>query len=368
MTEKYNEKNVARILFEDGVMFEGTTFSLAGDRISEIVFNTAMVGYQEVLTDPSYLGQSVVFTYPEIGNYGINDDDMESRQIFLDAIIVRSYNDYPSNFKSTKTLAQFLDEHNVLGIEGVDTRAMTLYLRERGACKAIISTSDIPKEKLLRVLKNSSNLKGSDYTKQATSSKLYELNKPNENSLNVAVIDCGIKTNILRLFEKHNCACTVFPSNIHYSEILNKNFDGLFISNGPGDPEPVHNVQEIVRKALGEIPIFGICMGHQILGQVLGLKVDKLKFGHHGVNHPIKNLETGKIEITSQNHNFVVLKDDNMGDTKVTHVNLNDDTVAGIENKKLKAFSVQYHPESAPGPQDSEYLFENFVTLMSETG
>lgn len=359
-----NQKK-ARIVFKDGECFEGTTFALGGDRVSEVVFNTAMTGYQEVLTDPSYLGQAVVLTYPEIGNYGINDEDVESKKIFLDTLIVKSYNDIPSNYRSTKTLKKYLEEHNVVGIENVDTRALTLYLRERGACNAIITTSDLPLEKLVQMTNSASSVEGNDYTKHASSEFTYSRRKPNDESYNVAVIDCGAKYNILRLMEEYNCYCTVFPSVTHIDKILNGGFDGVFVSNGPGDPQPVINVIEIVKGLLGKLPIFGICMGHQILGQVMGLKVNKLLFGHHGVNHPIKNLQTGAIEITSQNHNFVIETEGcNTDDIEITHINLNDQSIAGIRHKKYPAFSVQYHPESSPGPHDSRYLFQNFTDLM----
>lgn len=358
----------ARIVFEDETCFEGTAFSLSGDRVAEVVFNTAMSGYQEVLTDPSYLGQIVVLTYPEIGNYGINDEDIESRKIFLEALIVKSYNDFPSNQRSTKTLKQHLEENNIMGIEGVDTRALTLYLRDRGVCNAVITTSDSGIDELVQIVQRAGNIQGNDYTKHAASEYVYKGTKPNENCYNVAVIDCGVKYNILRLLEAHNCHCTVFPSVTHIDKILGSNeFDGLFISNGPGDPEPVVNVVEMVRQALGKIPMFGICMGHQILGQVLGLKINKLPFGHHGVNHPIKNLRTGTVEITSQNHNFVVEPpSSDLADVEITHINLNDQTIAGIRHKKLPAFSVQYHPESSPGPHDSRYLFKDFTDMMEK--
>jgi carbamoyl-phosphate synthase small subunit len=362
-----NQKK-ARIVFRDGTCFEGKTFSLSGDRISEIVFNTAMTGYQEVLTDPSYLGQMVVLTYPEIGNYGINEEDVESRKIFLEALIVKSYNEFPSNYRSTKSLKQYLEENNILGIEEVDTRALTLYLRDRGVCNAIITTSDLSIEELVKKLNETGSLSGNDYTKQATTQYTYEGKTPNKDSYKVAIVDCGLKLNILRLLEEYNCHCTIFPSTTHAETIIqNESFDGLFISNGPGDPEPALNVQEIVKSALGKIPIFGICMGHQILGQVLGLKINKLPFGHHGVNHPIKNLQTGIVEITSQNHNFVVETEGcDMSEVEVTHVNLNDQTIAGIRHKRYSAFSVQYHPESSPGPHDSRYLFANFTEQMEQ--
>ena len=359
------DQKKARIVFEDGTCFEGTTFALSGDRVAEVVFNTAMTGYQEVLTDPSYLGQAVVLTYPEIGNYGINDEDIESNKIFLEALIVKSYNDIPSNYRSTKTLKEYLEEYNVMGIENVDTRALTLYLRDRGACNAIMTTSDLPIEKLVDMVKASGSIEGSDYTKHASSEFIYSRRKPNDKSYNVAVIDCGVKHNILRLMEDHDCYCTVFPSITHFDKILKGGFDGVFISNGPGDPQPVVNVIEIVKGLLGKIPIFGICMGHQILGQVFGLKIGKLLFGHHGANHPIKNLQTGIVEITSQNHNFVLQTEGcNLDDIEITHINLNDQSIAGVRHKKYPAFSVQYHPESSPGPHDSRYLFQNFAEMM----
>lgn len=364
-----HEQKRARLVFKDGTCFDGTVFSPSEDCVGEVVFNTAMTGYQEVLTDPSYFGQMVVLTYPEIGNYGINDEDAESRNIFLEALIVKSYNAIPSNQRSTKTLKDYLREKGVMGVEGVDTRALTLYLRDRGSCSALLSTSDAPLEELIHQLNRAGELRGNDAVRQVTARERYDYTPetPAAYRHRVAVVDCGVKTSILRALAAQRCRCTVFPSTTPASELLNgEAFDGIFISNGPGDPEPVVNVVEIIRSALGNIPIFGICMGHQLLGQALGLKIGKLPFGHHGVNHPIKHLKTGAVEITSQNHNFVVeTAGCDMTDIDVTHINLNDQTIAGIQHKKWPAFSVQYHPESSPGPHDSSYLFEAFSRMMA---
>ncbi|WP_196890006.1 glutamine-hydrolyzing carbamoyl-phosphate synthase small subunit [Aureivirga sp. CE67] len=362
-----NHKKKARLIFEDGKCFEGTTFALTGDRTAEVVFNTAMCGYQEVLTDPSYMGQMVVFTYPEIGNYGINHEDAESRRIFLEAIIVKSYNEIPCNYKSEMPLHEYLRRYNVMGVEGIDTRSLTLYLRERGACNAILTTSKAPIEELVHLVKINVGIKGVNFVNHATNKNL--ITKPNLESseLNIAVIDCGLKYNIVKLLEENNCNCTIFPSTIHVDEILKENkFDGLFLSNGPGDPEPLVNLLEITKQALGKLPIFGICMGHLVLGEVLGFKTAKQKFGQHGVNHPVKDLRTGEVKITSQNHNFVLLEDNSLEDIEITHINLNDNSVAGIRHKKYPAFSVQFHPEASPGPYDAKYLFHEFYEMVRD--
>ncbi len=353
----------ARLVFEDGTLFEGIAFASVGERFGEVVFNTAMSGYQEVLTDPSYYRQMVVMTYPLMGNYGINAEDVESSGLFLSALIVKEYIDFPSNFRSNQSLKAYLEANNILGVEDIDTRALTRYIRESGAQKAILTTGDEPLHELVEKVLASSGMVGADLVGDVTCKAAYKWEGP-ESTFKVAVIDCGIKLNILRLLAKADCECTVFPSTVTADEILAGNFHGVFLSNGPGDPAAVVSVIETVKSLLGKLPIFGICLGHQIMGLALGAQTFKLKFGHHGANHPVKDFRTGKIEITSQNHGFSVDPETLGEDVEITHLNLNDDTIEGIRHTKYPAFSVQYHPEAAPGPHDSRYLFDEFTSLM----
>jgi carbamoyl-phosphate synthase small subunit len=359
--------NPARLIFEDGKIFRGKIFTTnTQEKFGEVVFNTAMTGYQEVLTDPSYYGQMVLFTYPIIGSYGINSEDVESRGVFLEAMLVKEYMDFPSNWRSEKSLKVYLDEKGVVGAEGFDTRAITRYLREKGSQKTVLTSSDDPLEEILKRIKESPGLVNRNIVKDVSVQKSYVWQKLEKPKYKVAVIDCGVKYNILRLFAKLGCECTVFPYNVTSKEILAHHFDGLFLSNGPGDPEPVKEVIELTSKLLGKIPIFGICLGIQILSLACGSKTYKLKFGHHGANHPVKNLKTRAVEITSQNHGFCVDEKTLGADIEITHLNLNDQSVEGICHKKYPAFAVQYHPEAAPGPHDSRYLFKDFINMMSE--
>jgi len=356
----------AKIVFEDGKVFEGVSFGAQGEKYGEVVFNTSMSGYQEILTDPSYKGQIVTMTYPLIGNYGINEEDVESRDIFLEAFIIKELSVIPSNFRSKKTLNEYLKENDILGIQGVDTRAITKHIRQQGELKTIISTIDLDDKSLVAKAASSSGLIGKDLVKEV----IYD--KPfvwcDKGKYKVVVLDCGVKYNILRLLAEHDCEVIVMPANVSAEEILKEKPDGIMLSNGPGDPAAVPYVVETVKTLIqSNIPIFGICLGHQMLGQALGGKTYKLKFGHHGGNQPAKDLETGRVFITVQNHGFCVDIDTlNKDEVEITHINLNDNTLEGIRHKKLPIFSVQFHPEYAPGPRDSKYLFENFVKLMED--
>lgn len=356
----------ARLLFEDGTEFFGRYFTTPKDVYGEIVFNTAMSGYQEVLTDPSYSNQCVVMTYPMIGNYGINLADNESSSIYLNALLCKEYVDTPSNWQSVKTLKDYLDEHGRVGVERFDTRAITLHVRAHGAQRVVI-TSDlsISKEMLLKKLGQFPKMSGLNLAETVTTSEAYEWQKLTGNKkFKLAVLDCGVKYNILRHFEQRGCECVVLPIN-EAEKILNEtDFHGLFISNGPGDPEPVETAVNLIRSNLGRVPIFGICLGHQLIAHALGAKTYKLKFGHHGINHPVKNIQTGRVEITSQNHGFCVDVSSLGEDVTVTHVNLYDGTNEGFKHNRYPLFSVQYHPEAAPGPCDSDYLFDQFVQMM----
>lgn len=356
----------ARLIFEDGKEFYGSVFADGRETFGEVVFNTAMSGYQEVLTDPSYSGQFVLMTYPLIGNYGITTEDMESNQIYLNGLIVREYIDFPSNWRSTMSLKNFLEAHHVLGVENIDTRAVTRYIREKGAMRATLTTSTEDVSIIVDKIKASPTMAGQNLAATVSTKAPYIWEDQTEATFKVAVLDCGVKYNILRQLQVVGCACTVFPYDTPSETILNGGFDGVFLSNGPGDPEPLLQTVETVKALLGKLPIFGICLGNQILGLALGGKTYKLKFGHHGVNHPVKHLKTGHVEITSQNHGFVVDIDSLGPEIEVTHINLNDNTLEGFRHKKLPAFAVQYHPESAPGPHDSRYLFDDFIAMIKE--
>ncbi len=355
-----------QLVIETGDVFVGTTFTSGDQAKGEVVFNTAMMGYQEVITDPSYKGQMVVMTYPHIGNYGINGEDMESKHCYLDALIVKEYCDTPSNWRSTQTLASFLDENGVLGIQGIDTRALTRLIREKGALKGRIAPITESKEAVLAQLNADPEMAGMNWVEAVSSQDAYAWERPEQVNHRVAVIDCGVKHMILRHLSNRGCECQVFPFNVTADDILAADVDGVFISNGPGDPATLDALAGTISSLVGKLPIFGICMGHQVVGRALGARTYKLKFGHHGANHPVKNLRTGKVEITSQNHGFAIDSESLPEDVRVTHVNLNDQTVEGIAHEQAPIFSVQYHPESAPGPHDSAYLFDEFMGLMRE--
>jgi carbamoyl-phosphate synthase small subunit len=353
----------ARLVLEDGTVFKGHSFGATGERCGEVVFNTSMAGYQEIITDPSYKGQIVAMTYPLIGNYGVNKDDVESCRPFVEGFVVKEYSKIASNWRSEQSLGDYLAVNNIVGIEGIDTRALTLHIRQAGALKAVLSTADLDEERLLAKAKSSPGLVGVDLVKEVICSKPYAWNK--QGKYKVAVLDCGIKLNTLRILEKLGCKVVVVPAMMSASEIMAFKPDGLLLSNGPGDPAAVSYVIDTVKQLLGRLPMFGICLGQQMLGLAMGGKTYKLKFGHHGGNHPVKDLKTGRVYITVQNHGFCVDIDSlNKRDIEITHVNLNDQTLEGIRHKKIPVFSVQFHPEAGPGPRDAGYLFGNFIDLM----
>ena len=358
----------AVLFLQDGRFFYGKKFGSEGETIGEVCFNTGMSGYQEILTDPSYCRQIVNMTAPHIGNTGINPDDIESIRIQVAGFVIKEETYVPSNWRSTQAIGDYLKEQNIVGIQGVDTRALTRHIRDNGVMNGIISTLDSDLNSLKQKLDKAPDMSGLDLAKEVTTKEQYSrpfVQTSNESRpYKVAAIDFGIKENILRLLNSHGCDVTVFPAQTDSREILDFNPDGVFLSNGPGDPAAVSYGIKTVKEILGKKPIFGICLGHQILALALGAKTFKLKFGHRGINHPVKNLETGRVEITSQNHGFAVDLD-SLPDTIIpTHTNLNDNTSAGIRCDDLKAFSVQYHPESSPGPHDSRYLFKQFINMM----
>ncbi|MBQ6369306.1 MAG: glutamine-hydrolyzing carbamoyl-phosphate synthase small subunit [Parasporobacterium sp.] len=353
-----------KIILEDGSEYYGYGFGASDSRVCEIVFNTSMVGYQEIVSDPSYTDQIVVMTYPLIGNYGITDDDYESKNISIGGMIVRDYNDMPSNFRYTKTLSELLEENGIPGISGVDTRKLTRSIRDIGSRRMLITDLSTSLEEGLEIIRRTPV--PHDAVSRVTSSKTW-YSRTSNHQFNVVAVDCGIKLNIIRCLNRFGCNVTIVPYDTTPEEIAFMNPDGIFLSNGPGDPEDVVPVIETVKALRGQYPIFGICLGHQIISLAYGARTYKLKFGHRGGNHPVKNLKTGKIEITSQNHSYAVDADSVKNtDLSITHMNLLDQTVEGVECVADRVFSVQYHPESAPGPQDSTYLFEQFISVMKE--
>ena len=384
----------AILALADGTYYIGRGFGAEGEAVGEVVFNTSMTGYQEILTDPSYEGQLVAMTYPEIGNVGVNPEDVESQKPFVKGFIVKEYCAKPSNWRATRTLGDYMREHGIVGIEGIDTRALVRRLRDQGSQEAIISTRSDSPEELIAKAKTSPGLVGRDLVKEVSCREAYDWSegrwelgagyrkreeseqpqksrKPKTPSLDrpgffVVAYDFGIKRNILRGLADSGCRVKVVPAATPAEEILALNPDGIFLSNGPGDPDAVPYAKENVQKLLGKKPIFGICLGHQILGLALGGQTYKLKFGHHGGNQPVMDLTTKKVEITAQNHGFAVDADSLKGAAVVTHVNLNDNTVEGLAHKEMPIFSVQYHPESSPGPHDASYLFKRFVDMMEK--
>lgn len=363
-----NLSKTAILVLEDGRTFRGKAFGAEGETYGEMVFNTSMTGYQEILTDPSYAGQIVCMTYPLIGNYGTNEEDVESRQPWVEGFVVREASRIASNWRAEETLDSYLKRHKIVGIEQIDTRALVRHIRDKGAMRAVISTTDLDEKSLLEKVNQSPEMQNRELASAVTIEESFDYPAENEEKFHVVAYDFGVKTNSLREFAKFGCKITVVPAETPANEVLALRPDGIFLSNGPGDPASMKAVvAEIQKLTESNVPMFGICLGHQILGQVFGGKTYKLKFGHRGGNQPIKNLETGKVEITSHNHGFAVEAKSLPANVEVTHVNLNDNTVAGLKHKSLPIFSVQYHPESAPGPHDSEYLFENFIKLMENS-
>ena len=369
----------AYLALEDGLFFEGEAFGAEGETYGEVVFNTSLTGYQEILTDPSYKGQIVVMTYPHIGNYGINEKDEESFRPWVEGFVVKELSPAVSNYRSEISLAEYLKKYGKIGIQGLDTRKLVKHLRDHGAKKGILSTVDGDPKRMVQKAKDSPGIVGIDLVKEVTCQKSYEFRESlvpgfewgevqeKKKPYKVIALDGGIKSNILRKLTQHGFRVTVVPAFTRAGEILSQNPDGVFLSNGPGDPAAVPYLIETVRELTRKVPVFGICLGHQILGLALGGTTSKLKFGHRGGNHPVMDLKTRRVEITSQNHGFVVDGDSlPQAEIELTHVNLNDKTLEGLSHKKYPVFSVQYHPENSPGPHDSDYLFERFYSLMEK--
>jgi carbamoyl-phosphate synthase small subunit len=367
--------DAAKLALEDGAVYTGRAFGARGERSGEVVFNTSMTGYQEVLTDPSYKGQIVTMTYPLIGNYGVNSDDVESGRPQVEGFVVRELARHPSNFRSHGSLDAYLAANDVLGIEGIDTRALVRRLRVRGAMTGVLSTADLDDASLVHKARTAPGIVGRDLVRAVMPERTFEWSggftspfvtylPSHPPSHHVVALDFGMKWNIPRCLTQVGCRVTVMPGSATAADVLAQRPDGVFLSNGPGDPEPLTYAQATLRDLVGKKPIFGICLGHQILGLALGAKTFKLKFGHRGANQPVLNQLTNRVEITTQNHGFAVRIDDLPRDLEPTHVNLNDHTLEGMRHRRLPVFSVQYHPEASAGPHDSGYLFEEFRKLM----
>jgi carbamoyl-phosphate synthase small subunit len=385
----------AILALEDGRVFRGKGYGARLERTGEVVFNTSITGYQEIFTDPSYAGQIVVLTNPEIGNYGTNPDDEESVKPYIEGLIVREFSPYASNYRSHQVTDEYLERHKVPVLSDIDTRALVRHLRDRGVMRGVISTSETDVEKLVAMAKATPTIDGLDLAKEVSTKVSYEWSKgdveeriitvPRGSAPQLAVVtsetvdrngparkrvvayDYGIKLNILRRLVSSGCDVTVVPAQTSAEDVLALQPNGVFLSNGPGDPDAVVYAQKAIRKMAGRVPIFGICLGHQLIGLALDGKTYKLKFGHHGGNHPVKQLLTGKVEITAHNHNYAVDPDSlKQSEVELTHVDLNDNTLEGLRHRNYPLFSVQYHPEASPGPHDSHYLFADFVKMMNE--
>ena len=365
---------VAKLALEDGTVFTGSSFGAEGEIDGEVVFNTSMTGYQEILTDPSYRGQIVTMTYPEIGNYGINDEDVESSRPHLSGFIVRENSRIASNFRSQGSLSDYLAQHGIIGLEGIDTRALVRRIRTVGALKGILSTTDLDDESLVKKAQASPGLVGRDLVKEVVPTEPVNWEEPlsewardpsrpasdNQTEHHVVALDYGMKWNIARHLRELGCRITILPGTATSEDVMAQQPDGVFLSNGPGDPEPIDYAIKTISELLPQVPIFGICLGHQLLSLASGAKTFKLKFGHRGANQPVLNIDSGRVEITSQNHGFAVEEENLPAHLEITHRNLNDDTIAGVRHGEYPAFSVQYHPEASAGPHDSRCLFQQF--------
>ncbi|WP_446743209.1 glutamine-hydrolyzing carbamoyl-phosphate synthase small subunit [Silvibacterium acidisoli] len=370
----------AILALEDGRIFRGEGHGAKGECYGEVVFNTSLTGYQEIFTDPSYAGQIVVLTNPQIGNYGTNLADNEANRPYIEGLVTREFSPISSNWRSQQVADEYLERFQVPVISDIDTRALVRHLREHGVMRGVISSIETDVAKLVEKARSIPKVDGTDLAKVVSTKGRYEWDDASDplrpdapatgdpaSKLHVVAYDYGIKKNILSMLARENCRVTVVPAETAAEDVLALNPDGVFLSNGPGDPEPLNYAQENIRKIAGKAPLFGICLGHQLIGLALGGKTYKLKFGHHGGNHPVKQLSTGKVEITSQNHNYAVDPDSlNGNDVDLTHINLNDQTLEGLRHRSMPLLSVQYHPEASPGPHDSNYLFKDFRKMMDE--